>query len=185
MLFFKIEYIKRANRMWNNDLAFVKDFLVIPINKENLASLNLRIEDCDSASSLVSNKKSNEETNVDNSPLKIEDYLNKYDELINQSKLKLKTIESNGDLAHLTYNNGQDNKHLRKSPTFSNESFNSSSSMLPEYVIKSPDKMMSYYNNSSGSSSSNGIPSNFSNRAKMAHENLQRLEKEKDDLYEL
>ena len=175
--------------MWNNDLAFVKDFLIIPINKENLASLNLRLEDCESSStsvSLSSNKKINEETNVENSPLKIEDYLNKYDEVINQSKLKLKTIESNGDLAHLAFNNNQNNnKNLRKSPTFSNESFNSSSSMLPEYVIKSPDKMMSYYNNTSGSSSSNGIPSNFSNRAKMAHENLQRLEKEKDDLYEL
>lgn len=153
--------------MWNNDLAFVKDYLIIPINKEYLASLNLRLEDCDSSStssSVSSNKKTNEETNGDNLPLKIEDYLNKYDEVINQSKLKLKTIESNGDLAHLAYNTEQTNKHLRKSPTFSNESFNSSSSMLPEYVIKSPDKMMSYYNNTSGSSSSNGIPSNFSNR---------------------
>ena len=50
-------------------------------------------------------------------------------------------------------------------------------SSQPELLITSPNKYTNYYN-------SNHNLVNTS-RARLAQENLQRLEKEKDDLYEL
>lgn len=37
----QIDIIKRANRMWSNDLAFIKDFLIVPIDREKLKALNI------------------------------------------------------------------------------------------------------------------------------------------------
>lgn len=114
-----IENIKRANKLWSNDLAFVKDTLIIPIDKERLKELNLVIDeysDCLSPNdvNIVSNNnvsngqnghggsngnKSNDSNkNDDNNNNKNEaykDYLNKFDTFINESKLKLKSLESN------------------------------------------------------------------------------------------
>ena len=114
-----IENIKRANKLWSNDVAFVKDTLIIPIDKERLKELNLAIDeysDCLTPNdvNIVSNdkvsngqnghgasngNKSNDSNkNDDNNNNKNEaykDYLNKFDTFINESKLKLKSLESN------------------------------------------------------------------------------------------
>ena len=53
-------------------------------------------------------------------------------------------------------------------------------------VITSPNKYTNFYNsNGQNLISSNTAVSGTSSRARLAQESLQRLEKEKDDLYEL
>lgn len=81
-----------------------------------------------------------------------------------------------------------DNKrlNLKKTVTMDDSSCLSDSNgnlnSIPEFLITSPNKYLNFY--SSNHNLINGSNSN-SSRARLAQENLQRLEKEKDDLYEL
>lgn len=107
--------------MWSNDIAFVKDFLLVPVDREKLRSLNIDYDE--TANSLTSSASSSSqivnlndinlatsnspntpqtnnhnESSLDaNSPSKEEykSYLNKFDSFINESKLKLKHLETN------------------------------------------------------------------------------------------
>ena len=97
-----IENIKRANRLWSNDLAFIKEFLVVPIDKEKLKELDFvdmnQVEVINNSQS--ENLKTSPANNDDESLVEIKndgykDYLTKFDALISQSKLKLKSLESN------------------------------------------------------------------------------------------
>jgi LysM repeat protein len=246
-----IESIKRANRLWNNDL-FLKDKLIIPLDKEKLKSLNLTMNKTDlklNVSSQEVEQSSNEtknttDGNTDNEMNKTEykDFLNKFDSFINESKLKLKTLETqNSNQAIAEYlnntekynqNNSDDNNNLyRDDDIFSrndalfkdsinsrrnndknnqkgeNSSISSASSSnlsslqrssnsnlasnnigqnnenMVELMITSPNKFTNYYGSNHNLIS--GSTDGSSDRAKMAKENLQRLEREKDDLYEL
>lgn len=81
-----MDAIKKVNKLWSNDLAFVKEYLIIPIEKSRFKELDLQEENLDH----------------DQIELKIEDdnsedfkfYLNKFDWAISESKLKLKSLES-------------------------------------------------------------------------------------------
>lgn len=106
-----IESIKRANRLWSNDLtAFVKEFLIIPISKEKLKELNLDENNLEPTN--ITNKQSNlvvvngdKNNNLTQSLAKnlnskgqdstLNDYLSKFDSFLSESKLKLKTLEAN------------------------------------------------------------------------------------------
>lgn len=81
-----IDAIKKANKLWSNDLAFVKEFLIIPIEKSRFSELNLQEEAIDH--SQIGLKIENDEENDFNF------YLNKYDWVISESKIKLKSLES-------------------------------------------------------------------------------------------
>lgn len=81
----KIENIKRANRLWSNDLALIKDVLIVPIPKEKIDELKIDQSELDE----IDNKaKSNEQV------VELAEYLNKFDSLISESKLKLKNLET-------------------------------------------------------------------------------------------
>lgn len=95
-----IENIKRANRLWSNDLAFIKEFLIVPIDRETLKELDFvdmnNVENTSNGSAKSTAKEAkngnlNEETPADG----YKDYLSKFDAFISQSKLKLKSLESN------------------------------------------------------------------------------------------
>lgn len=232
-----IENIKRANRLWSNDLSFIKDYLIIPIPKETLTTLDLNDSDLNgehmstsgilelnqinasmvSSSSSSSNNDlrlkqshSNESkstsskenllvaTNVSSeSNNNFNDYLNKYDQLISDSKKKLKCLENAKSLS-LSIDHPEDfiTRHLKSTSILeknnehilNNEDLSTSSetddilSITPESVrIKSKTSIGSASSRKSTSSQS----LNNSNRSKQAHETLKKLEREKDDLYEL
>ncbi len=84
--------IKRANRLWNNDLAFVKEFLTVPIEREKLKALNIECIDSRavSASSSIQSVKDNNEEKEE-----YKNFLDKFDSLISESKIKLKHLENN------------------------------------------------------------------------------------------
>ena len=106
-----VENIKRANRLWSNDLAFIKETLIVPIDREKLKELDFidmnNVENTASnnnniTSSLSETIKSNAKEANNNGDLSGEkkvdgykDYLSKFDAFISQSKLKLKSLESN------------------------------------------------------------------------------------------
>jgi len=100
-----IEKIKRANRLWSNDLAFIKETLIVPIDREKLKELDfIDMNNVENTSNVVSEAGKVTSTNakVNNGDLHEEkpvdgykDYLSKFDVLINQSKIKLKSLESN------------------------------------------------------------------------------------------
>lgn len=77
------------NKIWTNNIDFVKDHLVIPIEKDKLDNLNLNLDD----ESGLNSTKRNEETNK-NSNANYKDYLSKIDSFLNESKEKLKNLES-------------------------------------------------------------------------------------------
>ncbi|RNA03059.1 lysM and peptidoglycan-binding domain-containing 1 [Brachionus plicatilis] len=158
-----IDAIKKANKLWSNDLAFIKEYLIIPIEKSRFKELDLQEESLDH----------------DQIDLKIETdhsddfnfYFNKFDWVISESKLKLKSLESH--------------PNLKNSACNSDTSYTSTSSEIsqtPECMIMSPHKHSNVY-----MSNSHLIRSSASNlsRARLAQENLERLEREKDDLFEL
>jgi LysM repeat protein len=108
-----IDQIKRVNRLWSNDLAIVKDVLLIPIDREKLKDMNLQhtdpdntnIEDnnYDNSKVSMSNLKSqktfdnNNETTAKQSTENesVNNFLNRFDSFINESKEKLKHLETN------------------------------------------------------------------------------------------
>jgi hypothetical protein len=217
-------------------LAFVKDYLILPIDREKLKQLDfVDLKEIDnncnnlhqlpvSASQSTNGQSLKEEEKGDG----YKDYLNKFDTFISQSKLKLKSLESNtnlseyqivnnnnsrkssnhnggfnsayeyedenDDLFKLKNNNkngsigtnGADHSfdsHYSSSSASTNRLYNNAnaaanSSSQPELVITSPNKYTNYYN-------SNHNLIDTSSRARLVRENLQRLEREKDDLYEL
>jgi LysM repeat protein len=102
-----VESIKRANRLWSNDLAIIKDVLLVPMSREKLIELNLLDE---SESNIIGDVNNNNKTHdqngtskkaansikdSDENETKFKDYLNKYDSFINESKMKLKSLETN------------------------------------------------------------------------------------------
>ncbi len=111
-IYSQIDQIKRANRLWSNDLAFVKETLIIPIDREKLKELNTTYSDeLDDLNSnqieidlLNGKSKSSSSFNGDsNGKIKngndtetenVKDILNKYDTFINESKLKLKSLKT-------------------------------------------------------------------------------------------
>ena len=95
-----MENIKRANRLWSNDLAFIKDILLIPIDREKLKEMNLVIEE-DEPKLLNLNDIDVSKTTTPAQAVApkedkeaYKDFLNKFDSFINESKLKLKSLES-------------------------------------------------------------------------------------------
>jgi len=100
-----IEKIKRANRLWSNDLAFIKETLIVPIDREKLKELDfIDMNNVENTSNIVpeAGKVTSTNAKVNNGDLHEEkpvdgykDYLSKFDVLINQSKIKLKSLESN------------------------------------------------------------------------------------------
>ncbi|CAF0716247.1 unnamed protein product [Brachionus calyciflorus] len=189
-----IETIKRANKLWSNDLAFIKDFLIVPIEKTRINEFNI------DENEIIDNEQVNvkiDSQNEQNAHFK--DYLNKFDSVISESKLKLKTLESNPNLngTKLKYSNSfvkdefldSNNKkqNLKKTSTIDTSYTSTCSSMsdhsqAAEVMITSPNNYSNFY-----SSNHNLIKTSSSSlsRARLAQENLQRLEKEKDDLFEL
>ena len=103
-----IENIKRANRLWSNDLAFIKEVLLVPIDKDKLSELDfVNVNDIENGATNSKNtnmngngngslkngeEKKHQHTNKDD---EYKDYLSKFDTFISQSKLKLKSLESN------------------------------------------------------------------------------------------
>ena len=99
-------------------MTFLKETLVIPLDKEKLAELNLTINgECgdtaaSSSSNLVDNIVKINKTTDEKAEYK--DFLNKFDSFINESKVKLKNLETqNSSLAIAEYlsNNEQYNKN--------------------------------------------------------------------------
>ena len=104
----KIETIKRANRLWSNDLAFVKDHLIVPMSREKLMEMKLDFPNTvnpndvnfdlnennnvrqSNKTEIAQNSNSDEQNND-----QFKDYLNKFDSFLNESKIKLKTLETN------------------------------------------------------------------------------------------
>ena len=85
--------------MWSNDLAFIKDFLIVPIDREKLKALNIECDDNSVAlsSSSISNDQPEDNAIANNIQEKDEykNFLNKFDSLINESKIRLKHLEDN------------------------------------------------------------------------------------------
>lgn len=115
-----IENIKRANRLWSNDLAFVKETLLIPLDRDKIKEMNLderNFEAQDQANNLNKNsvnllifngdknnnnlKPSKDLNSLENQAANeaqneaFKDYLNKFDTFLNESKIRLKTLETN------------------------------------------------------------------------------------------
>lgn len=231
-----IENIKRANRLWSNDLTFLKETLIIPLDKEKLKAMNLETINSErnvSKTNSLNQISNDQESNSNMEKAEYKDFLNKFDSLINESKMKLKTLETNNYNHAITeylnntekYNQNSDNnnnsfrdddlfyrndslfkdvstssgKSKTESGSISSTSSSNLSSILqrssnsnltsnghasdvPDHVITGPNKYSNFYgSNHNLISSTDGS----SDRAKLAKENLQRLEREKDDLYEL
>ena len=85
--------------MWSNDLAFIKDFLIVPIDREKLKALKIECDDNSAAmsSSSISNDQPEDNAIANNIQEKDEykNFLNKFDSLINESKIRLKHLEDN------------------------------------------------------------------------------------------
>lgn len=88
-----IENIKRANRLWSNDLAFLKDHLLIPMDRDKLIELNLNLDDNISSNDAIQNI-STQNQNTINGSVDINNYLNKFDTFLNESKVKLKSLKT-------------------------------------------------------------------------------------------
>lgn len=88
--FIKIENIKRANRLWSNDLTFLKDKLIIPLDRDKMKSLGLSEKEADNSNS----QNQVNESKKDMETTEYKDFLNKFDSFINQSKMKLKSLEN-------------------------------------------------------------------------------------------
>ena len=99
-----IENIKRANRLWSNDLAFIKDVLIVPIDKEKLSQLDFvdmsQVENNGNGNNNGAISSANHSNGINgdeksqNEDDGYKDYLSKFDTFISQSKLKLKSLES-------------------------------------------------------------------------------------------
>lgn len=86
----QIETIKRANRLWDNDLTkLFKDFLIIPLDKEKLKAMNLTLEE-----ESTQNQIHKSESTIEMEKAEYKDFLSKFDSFINESKTKLATLES-------------------------------------------------------------------------------------------
>lgn len=225
-----IENIKRANRLWSNDLTFLKETLIIPIDKEKLKALNLNMNG-EKCSNVTNGSLRQSESSNDMEKAEYKDFLNKFDSFISESKQKLKSLETqNSNLAIAQYlmnsekynsNTDNNNNLFREDDIFnrndalfrdvskknkaesgslssasssnlsgifqrsSNSNLTSnghSSTDMPDLIITAPNKFSNFYgSNHNLISSTDGS----SDRAKMAKENLERLEREKDNLYEL
>lgn len=84
--------------MWNNDLAFIKDFLIVPIDREKLKTLNIECDDVNSAAISANNNNSQDSLAVSTNNKEKDEYknfLNKFDSLISESKIRLKHLENN------------------------------------------------------------------------------------------
>ena len=97
-----VENIKRANRLWSNDLAFIKEILLVPMSREKLIELKLDEIITETSDEDINNNNCTSTTNNlaiskndDGNDRKFTDYLNKYDTFINESKIKLKSLETN------------------------------------------------------------------------------------------
>lgn len=224
-----IETIKRANRLWNNDLTkLFKDFLFIPLDKEKLKAMNLTMNgEAEQGESQIHKS----ESTIEMEKAEYKDFLSKFDSFINESKVKLATLESqNSNQAIVTYLNNierynqnsesnsnsffrEDDLFSRNDALFNHEkqaskkhqmesssSSSTSSSNLSNVLQRSSNSNLAY--NGQRSETPEHVTNKFSNyfgsnhnlisstdgssdRARKAKENLQRLEREKDDLYEL
>lgn len=231
------ESIKKANRLWSNDLGtFVKEHLLVPMSREKLRELKLdentiNEELTDSSGSNGTSKGGeNGDTSGENNENKFKDYLNKYDTFISESKMKLKSLETNPNLIDKkpnklgngktnSFSNGLNNTQddnddffklgkrltLKKtttidssSPLNKSQSSNgdpntntSSGSITPSNsnnslnMMNAPDLVVIASPNNNKYTNFYSTTSANNSRAKLAQESLQRLEKEKDDLYEL
>lgn len=161
-----IENIKRVNKIWTNNIDdFVKDYLIIPIEKEKIDNVNLVIKNDEENTDAKTNS-----SNVQTNPTDYKDYLSKFDSFLNESKEKLKNLESNKTQVQSLRTDEVD--FIFKNPKRESKSLYSNEEFLlatPELVIKQTN----------GSNSSN------QQRAKHAYETLKKIEKEKDDFYEL
>lgn len=237
-----IENIKRANRLWSNDLTFLKETLIIPLDKEKLKAMNLEAITENRGHSKSSDQVCGQDSTSTSGMEKAEhiDFLNKFDSFINESKMKLKTLETqNSNQAISDYLNNTANKYNQnsdnnnnsfreddlfyrdetlfkdvstssgKSKTESGSISSTSSSNLSSVLQRSSNSNLTsngghgnsnsdvfdhQTNTTASSKFSNYYGSNHnlisstdssSDRAKLARENLQRLEREKDNLYEL
>jgi len=222
-----IETIKRANRLWSNDLAFIKDVLIVPIDRDKLAALHI-----------THNEPVHQSTAASDTPDQGEykNFLNKFDSFINESKLKLQSLETTSNLNtqtrrltlakrndsnnnslivetddylfnkdHSLFKSNQtgssslssaSSSNLSSSNTshaiqrFSNSNLTSTTAcgeanMMPDLLITSPNEYSNYYGSNYNLLSANKSNVSSISRARLAQENLQRLEREKDDLCEL
>jgi len=199
-----VENIKRANRLWNNDLLAIKDFLIIPIPEEkskefinNEQTLHKKLPNENNHSRSQSfNQGPLNDSQKDSCSLK--DYLSKFDSFISESKTKLKTLEASASVSSendsLFFNSNKprsETSSLVKEPMFHEPMFNDDLSNTPDYKVKqfnTSNPSFASLNNSYTSVHSNNDSNNNSNsyyRTKKAQDTLQKLEKEKDDFYEL
>lgn len=124
----------------------------------------------------------------------LKDYLSKFDSFINESKSKLKTLEATASVSNANDNDSMfysSNKSRSKTSSLASESlFDDDLTNTPDYKVKqfnTSNPSVTSLNNSYTSVHSNSDSNNNSShyRAKKAQDTLQRLEKEKDDFYEL
>lgn len=176
-----IELIKRANKLWSNDLAFVKDILIVPIDKTRLKDMNLEEQDVVDSEQINAKVDTSEQSN---GGTYFKDYLNKFDSIISESKLKLKTLETcpnmNGLKNSASYASHED--MFKKAQKKQIDENLQQQQQQPELLITSPNMYSNFYtsNHHLIKTSSSSL-----SRARMAQENLERLEREKDDLFEL
>jgi hypothetical protein len=84
----KIDIIKKANRLWNNNIVMVKNYLIVPINQDRLNELNIKGEqqyDHLTESLIQPLETGNDECKT---------FLNRFDLFLNDSKIKLNNFEN-------------------------------------------------------------------------------------------
>ena len=81
--------------MWSNDLTkLFKDFLIIPLDKEKLKDMNLGVNGDQSKEMAESNHLHKSESTLEMEKAEYKDFLSKFDSFINESKVKLATLEN-------------------------------------------------------------------------------------------
>jgi hypothetical protein len=123
----------------------------------------------------------------------LKDYLSKFDSFISESKTKLKTLEASANVSSENDNLflNVDNTRSKATSLVNESMFDEDISNTPDYKVKqfnTSNISFTSLNNSYTSVHSNSDSNNNSNsyyRAKKAQDTLQKLEKEKDDFYEL
>lgn len=120
-----VDQIKRANRLWSNDLAFVKESLIIPIDREKLKEIDSNYQDDSDDLSQVNidlntknSKANNGQENEENDNTEFKDYLNKYDTFITESKLKLKSLKTMSNIANSEFLNNTNGKTSKSNQSY-------------------------------------------------------------------
>jgi hypothetical protein len=81
--------------LWSNDLTkLFKDFLIIPLDKEKLKDMNLGVNGDQSKEMAENNHMHKSESALEMEKAEYKDFLSKFDSFINESKVKLATLEN-------------------------------------------------------------------------------------------